>query len=101
MCTSLHGKSSRYLWKYDLFSYLFCPNVDTKFREAYHSNHVIPRLELTHRDLYKSLKNDLFPQTGVYFSLRTTKKSFSLLLSHKAEDPRWYVLSQVYSAKYI
>ena len=25
--------------------YLFCPNIGTKFREPYHSNHVIP-----HRD---------------------------------------------------
>ena len=29
--------------------YLFCPNTDTKFREPYHLNHVIPRLaEICH-----------------------------------------------------
>ena len=32
------------------FVYLFCPNTGTKFREPYHSNHVIPHREtvLTH-----------------------------------------------------
>ena len=24
------------------FVYVFCPNIGTKFREPYHSNHVIP-----------------------------------------------------------
>ena len=27
------------------FVYLFCPNTGTKFREPYHSNHVIPHRE--------------------------------------------------------
>ena len=25
---------------------MFCPNTGTKFRESYHLNHVIPRLDL-------------------------------------------------------
>ena len=25
---------------------MFCPNTDTKFREPYHLNHVIPRLDI-------------------------------------------------------
>ena len=32
------------LGKYNLFSYMFCPNTGMKFREPYHSNHVISRL---------------------------------------------------------
>ena len=32
------------------FAYLFCPNTGTKFREPYHSNHVIP-----HRGYYPVL----------------------------------------------
>ena len=32
------------------FVYLFCPNTGTKFREPYHSNHVIP-----HRDIYHGM----------------------------------------------
>ena len=36
--------SSRYKWKYNLLSYMFGPNIGTKFREPYHSNHVISRL---------------------------------------------------------
>ena len=38
------------------FVYVFCPNIGTKFREPYHSNHVIP-----HRVKYsrKKLRNDL------------------------------------------
>ena len=31
------------------FVYLFCPNTGTKFREPYHSNHVIPRRVLCWR----------------------------------------------------
>ena len=27
------------------FVYLLCPNIGTKFREPYHSNHVIPHRE--------------------------------------------------------
>ena len=34
-------KSNGYSEKCDKFVYLFCPNTGTKFREPYHSNHVI------------------------------------------------------------
>ena len=40
-------KSLGYIEKYDKFLYLFCPNTGTKFREPYHSNHMIP-----HREYY-------------------------------------------------
>ena len=46
MCILLHSNQVCIRWKYNLFSYMFCPNTDTRFREPYHLNHVIPRLDI-------------------------------------------------------
>ena len=34
---------------------MFCPNTGTKFREAYHSNHVIPRFDVINIKIIQSL----------------------------------------------
>ena len=44
MCILLHNKRVGISGNIILFSYMFCPNTGTKFREHYHLNHVIPRL---------------------------------------------------------
>ena len=44
MCILLYNNRVCISGKYDLFSYMFCPNTVSKFREPHHSNHVIPRL---------------------------------------------------------
>ena len=48
-------QSSRYMWKYYLFYYLFCPNTGTKFREPCHSNHVIPLLDFCLPSQWRSI----------------------------------------------
>ena len=35
----LNNNRAGYKWKYNLFSYMICPNPGTKFREPYYSNH--------------------------------------------------------------
>ena len=49
---------------------MFCPNTGTKFREPYHSNHVIPRLDIAERnftwkDPEKKERNVLYYQPFV------------------------------------
>ena len=42
MCTLFYENRMGIKKKKDKFAYLFCSNTGTKFREPYHSNHVIP-----------------------------------------------------------
>ena len=42
MCILLHNNRVGISGNITLFSYMFCPNTGKKFREPYHSNHVIP-----------------------------------------------------------
>ena len=47
MCIFLHNNRVSISGNMIYFLTCFCPNTGTKFREPYHSNHVIPRLEVT------------------------------------------------------
>ena len=49
MCALFYKNRLGIKKKCDKIVYLFCPNTGTKFREPYHSNHVIP-----HRDINKN-----------------------------------------------
>ena len=35
---------------------MFCPNTGTKFREPYHLNHVIPRLDIRYQMVNSSAR---------------------------------------------
>ena len=62
------------------FVYLFCPNTGTKFREPYHSNHVIP-----HRDFYSS-KDSNIPEISLYKAEKSkTKRRIKDKISEKVK----------------
>ena len=48
MCILLHNNRVDISGNIIYFFYMFCPNTGTKFREPYHLNHVIPRLEIAY-----------------------------------------------------
>ena len=67
MCILLHNNRVGISGNIIYFFYMFCPNTGTKFREPYHSNHVIPRLDLNYKTLGENIMLHVRPFDNIAF----------------------------------